>query len=134
MTDSIVSDSAISAASFALDGLSRRQEVIGQNLANVDTPGYQAQAVNFEDALKRSLNNNQRLQPVATNPAHITTTSSDPLVQTIPREGGSQRADGNDVDINVELNQMSETGIKYQAITQLISQKFLLLNALSESR
>ena len=39
----------------ALDGLSSRQAAISSNLANIDTPGYQAQTVDFETALQREV-------------------------------------------------------------------------------
>lgn len=39
------------ALNSALDGLALRQRAIAENVANVQTPGYQAQRVAFEDAL-----------------------------------------------------------------------------------
>ena len=45
-------ESVTSAAlSSALDGLSARQRAIANNIANVNTPGYTAERVSFEDAL-----------------------------------------------------------------------------------
>jgi flagellar basal-body rod protein FlgB len=32
--------------------------------------------------------------------------------------------DGNNVDVDVELTQMAETGVRYQAFTQLITKKY----------
>jgi flagellar basal-body rod protein FlgB len=43
------------ALSSALDGLSMRQRAIANNIANVNTPGYTAQRVSFEDALAESV-------------------------------------------------------------------------------
>lgn len=39
----------------ALDGLSRRQQLIAANLANIDTPGYRPMSVDFESALRAEL-------------------------------------------------------------------------------
>lgn len=39
----------------ALDGLSRRQQLIASNLANIDTPGYRPMSVDFEAALRAEL-------------------------------------------------------------------------------
>jgi flagellar basal-body rod protein FlgB len=51
-----VFESVSSAAlSSALDGLSMRQRAIANNIANVNTPGYTAQRVSFEDALAESV-------------------------------------------------------------------------------
>ncbi len=134
MLDPILNDKSLEIAKLTLDGLAQRQEVIGQNLANVDTPGYQAQTLNFEDLLKRAMNGSAPLSLESTNPAHISLGSQASTFSTGLRQGGSWRSDGNDVDIDVELNQMAETGIRYQAITQLVSQKFSLLKALAVSR
>jgi flagellar basal-body rod protein FlgB len=43
------------ALSSALDGLSMRQRAIANNIANVNTPNYKAQRVQFEDALAKSV-------------------------------------------------------------------------------
>ncbi|MGB4476084.1 MAG: flagellar basal body protein, partial [Bacillota bacterium] len=40
--------------SKALQAASLRQEAIAQNLANVDTPGYKALGVSFEEQLSRA--------------------------------------------------------------------------------
>ena len=41
----------------ALKGLSLRQRAIASNLANVETPGYKALRVRFEDRLKEAIRN-----------------------------------------------------------------------------
>jgi len=53
MTDPILFSSTVQTLKSALDGLSAQQEVIGQNISNVDTPGYRAQKVDFKAALRR---------------------------------------------------------------------------------
>ena len=55
MSNSLFADSATRAAKAALEGLSMRQQAISRNLANIDTPGYQAQTINFEETLKHLL-------------------------------------------------------------------------------
>ena len=42
------------ALASALDGLAARQRAIANNIANVNTPGYTAERVSFEDALAAS--------------------------------------------------------------------------------
>ena len=39
----------------ALDGLSERNALIASNLANIDTPGYQPQSIDFESTLRAEL-------------------------------------------------------------------------------
>jgi flagellar basal-body rod protein FlgB len=130
MADMFSVDPTFNTLKAALDGLSLRQQVISQNLANVDTPGYQARQVSFEDSLKRALQKDD-FSLVTTNPAHLTIQNvvAGPSVEARP--GGSIRTDGNDVDIDVELTDMSETGIQYQAVSQAASQKLLLLKSIA---
>ncbi len=134
MSDPILPDRSLEIARKALDGLALQQEVIGHNLANVDTPAYRAQSVDFQSALRRALNPSPRVEMRTTHPAHQTGTQDAAQVKIGLRAGGSLRADGNNVDIDVELSQMAETGIAYQAITQLVSKKFLLLKNIVSGR
>jgi flagellar basal-body rod protein FlgB len=134
MPDPIFNDDGFTAARLALDGLSRRQELIGRNLANVDTPGYQAQTVNFETALKRAMNAGEKVDLAATNPLHLAPGRQVEAIRLEMRAGGSLRSDGNNVDVDVELGEMAETGIRYQAITQVVNKKFLLLRTIANSR
>ncbi len=123
-------DNAFLAARTALDGLMRRQTIIGQNLANVDTPGYKAQDVDFESTLQRALRQNQSdLAVKRTDNKHmnLNTTTGVGLTQVQQRVGGSEREDGNNVSIDLELSQMAETGIRYQTLTSLVSSKFEVL-------
>lgn len=124
MTDPILSGSTVQTLKSALDGLSAQQKVIGQNISNVDTPGYHAQKVDFKAALRRALNQNGKVVMQTTHKAHLSSTRPLDHFQISLREGGALRADGNNVDIDVELTQMTETVIQYQALTQLISKKF----------
>ena len=132
MSDSLFADNAMRAAKTALDGLSLRQQAISRNLANIDTPGYQAQTVNFEDTLKQMLNQSGTLQMETTNEAHQTSAEQQGNFSLSPRQGGSFRADQNNVDIDTEMMDMSETGIQYQAVSQVVSQKLLLLKTLAK--
>ncbi len=124
MIDPILFSSTVQTLKTALDGLSAQQEVIGQNVANVDTPGYRAQKVDFRAALRRALNQNGKVVMQTTHKAHLSSTKPVDHFQVSLREGGALRADGNNVDIDVELTQMTETVIQYQALSQLISRKF----------
>ena len=122
----------------ALSGLSLRQQVISNNLANLNTPGFKASEVVFESELRRALaaQQAQREQPVTlrvTHPAHITDAPRPPLdVQPVIRERAdlSNRADGNNVDLEREMMALAETAIRYQASVQLIARKLALLRTI----
>ena len=132
MSDSLFSDISSLTAKTALSGLSLKQQTISRNIANIDTPGYQAQTVNFQDALSRLVDNNVLLPIKTTNSAHLTTAENKPILTTSLRPGGTLRADQNNVDIDVEMADMSEAGIQYQAISQAITKKLALLKTLAK--
>ena len=134
MANSITTDSTFSALKYALDGLSRQQEVLGQNIANVDTPEYKAQTVDFQSSLKQALNKSKVMPLSTTHAGHIDLTDGPLGFQAAFRRGGSVRADGNDVDIDVEMEQMTETNIQYQALTQMISKKFQVVKNIVSGR
>ena len=107
----------------ALNGLSRRQEAIAGNVANVDTPGYRRRDVVFEDALKEMVNGGSAgtgLQ--VTNPGHMTTSMSQGGTaggeSTRQRDVVSERNDANDVSIDEEMLLLVETQLRYQALSQ----------------
>jgi len=124
MTDPITGDSSLNIASKAMDGLSLRRNVISQNVANVDTPGYHALELNFESELKRSMSSSPKLSMKLTSPKHQLPKdqASGPYMAKL-RSGGTERADGNNVDIDQELVEMTETGIRYSALTTAVTKK-----------
>ena len=132
MSDSLFSDISSLTAKAALNGLSLRQQAISRNIANIDTPGYHAQTVEFQDTLTRLVDTHSFLPLKITDEAHLTTAESDSFFPTSLRPGGTLRADQNNVDIDVEMADMSEAGLQYQAISQAVSKKLLLLKTLSK--
>ena len=127
MGDSLFIDNSIQAAKNALDGLSMQQQLISRNMANIDTPGYRAQTINFEDVLKRVYEKNDTLPMARSNAAHLASPTQAAGYSVSYRPGGSMRADQNNVDVDVELADMSEVGIQYQAISQALAKKYEIL-------
>lgn len=117
-------DSTIGTVASWLKGLSQRQQVTSNNIANIDTPGYQRQSVPFESQLQRQLGRGSS-QLSTTDPRHISTGSKlrgqlamDP-VQMLT----SSRADGNSVDIDQEMISLADTQMRYQAASTALSSK-----------
>ncbi|MFP3905093.1 MAG: flagellar basal body rod protein FlgB, partial [Armatimonadota bacterium] len=52
----MLTDLTAEALERGLDGAHRRQRVIAQNLANIETPGYRAKSVDFEEQLAEAIN------------------------------------------------------------------------------
>ncbi|NMC54092.1 MAG: flagellar basal body rod protein FlgB [Chloroflexi bacterium] len=136
MINGLFDDPAMQSAKMALDGLALRNQIISRNLANVDTPGYKAQSVDFESVIRRAIDRETGLSMDATQTGHIGKSSGSAASATLirARAGGSTRADGNNVDVDNELIEMSETGIRYEAVSQQVSKKLLLLKSIAASR
>jgi flagellar basal-body rod protein FlgB len=132
MANSFFSDDSMRAAKLALDGLSSRQQVISRNISNVDTPGYHAQSMDFESALKQVFNKSKNtLSLASTQSGHMSAPKQAASFRISEREGGSFRADQNNVDIDTELLDMSEAGIQYQAVAESLTKKLQLLKTIA---
>jgi flagellar basal-body rod protein FlgB len=92
-----------------LDVAALRQDVIAQNVANVNTPGYSTLGVNFEDALKEAM----------TNGTGIDAPEAAPEVAAAP--GGMERADGNNVDIDLEMARLQKNALYFQVYAQMLA-------------
>lgn len=121
-------DSTISVAREWLSGLSRRQEAISENIANIDTPGYRAREVPFESELKRAVGRSN-VGLATTDSRHITTGGRvrDQLGLQQAQELTSSRLDENNVDIDQEMVSMAETQARYQAAASALSTKIATL-------
>jgi flagellar basal-body rod protein FlgB len=122
-----ISDNAMRTLTGALDGLALSQRVIGSNMANADTPGFKSSEVRFAEQLTAAQQTQGGLQMVSTSPMHLGTAVEPTQAQVITNSNTSLRLDGNNVDIEKEVTNLSETVLHYQATTQMMSQKLALL-------
>ena len=104
-------DSTGSAIHSALNGLAARQRVIANNVANVETPGYIAGKVSFEESLRAAIAGGD---PAATSVS--TVRSTDPV-----------NPNGNNVSLDGEVVSQTDTDLSYQLMVQAMNQKFGLL-------
>ncbi len=106
-------ESVTSAAlASALDGLAARQRAIANNIANVNTPGYTAERVSFEDALAAS---------VAHHDGHVGATTARSLDPT--------RLDGNNVNLDTETLSNVDTVLRFQFASQAAGNQFSAVRA-----
>jgi flagellar basal-body rod protein FlgB len=121
-------DQYVSVHATALDVRARRGELIANNLANADTPGYQARDIDFRQAMARAGGD-----PAAgvslhtTNPGQIGgTTGAD--AATNPdlkyRSPLAPALDGNTVDAQIEQAAFAENAVRYQAKLTFLNAKF----------
>jgi flagellar basal-body rod protein FlgB len=108
----------------ALSLWQRRAEVIANNLANADTPGYEARDVDFRKALAEASGGSDGTLPLATdNTRQIGTpgfqgVASAPLEYRTPMQPSM---DGNTVDTQVEQAAYAQNAVHYQASLTFIT-------------
>ncbi|WP_149203362.1 flagellar basal body rod protein FlgB [Actinotalea subterranea] len=95
------------AINSALDGLALRQRVIADNVANIQTPGFLAGRVSFEESLAAAVSDGTG----ATTPA-------------TSRSLAATREDGNNVNLDEETLLNVETNLRYQLATQAVDGTF----------
>lgn len=119
----------------ALDGTWQRQKAISANIANHETPGYKAIKVNFEDTLRKEVNKFARSALAKDDIANARSSINDAKIHTHQDHTGTERADGNNVNLDVENIEMAKTQIQYQYLTRQISDYYSRLRyAISEGK
>ena len=110
-----------------------RQVISASNLANVDTPGFKAKQIDFDRALDDTLGNAGAL--VATNARHLQGGTSRMAAATSEVEGVQARRDGNTVQVDRELLEMSSAAGEFARAQTALAAKFRLVKyAISEGR
>jgi flagellar basal-body rod protein FlgB len=92
-----------------LDLATVRQSLLVSNIANVDTPGYRTQDIDFHGELARALSQESGA-PVL------------PMTRRVP--GLMSRPDGNNVSVDREGLLLAELQLKYQAAIQAMKAEF----------
>lgn len=108
-----MSNMAVSALSYALDGLNVQQNVTANNISNQDTPNFIASKVNFEGSLQQAL---QSTATSATAQASISASTAAPA------------SNGNNVSLSTELVNLEQSTLNYQADAGLLTDQFKLLS------
>ncbi len=114
MTINAISDSVTSALHAAIGGLNARQQAIASNIANVETPGFQARVVNFEDSLRAAIADGDLGRIGSVQP---TTTES--LAPT--------RLNGNNVNIDFEILAERENVLRQKLVVQALNSKYSMM-------
>ena len=99
-----------------------RNEVIANNIANVNTPGYKRQDVNFEDQLRKAMKNS-RYRSIDEKVDNIDLDRLNPVTYR-DHSSLSYRLDGNNVDIDTENVELASNQIRYQGLTDSITKHF----------
>jgi len=94
--------------------LSARQKLIASNIANLDTPGYKTQDVDFQTEFQSAINSGG-------NPIEV--------------PGLKVNNDGNNVSLDRETRLLSETALRFSIASQLMKgQLSTMKSAIDEGR
>ena len=118
-------DSYLGVQQDALKVQSKRMEVLAKNLANVDTPNYKAQDIDFKTALAQAGAPGGAL-PLATTTANqignsATTGDLDTSGALKYRVPLAPSLDGNTVDAQMEQAAFADNTVRYQATLTFLS-------------
>jgi flagellar basal-body rod protein FlgB len=148
----------------SLDGFALRHQAIANNVANINTPGYVKQNVNFEQSLLDALHDEEAPRGASSDPmdpsgdlmglssidglklgnmhpligASVTDSHNGPLLAWQPHMArsaeGAQRLDGNRVPVESEVSGMVQNAVKYQAISAVVTKEFGILKTIAQSK
>lgn len=109
-----------------MDWLAQRQKVVSQNLANANTPGYEARDVkelDFKSALSRTLARETQSIPAArTDPAHLTGSlpQAGPYRVETVRRPFEYTLDKNGVDVEEQMEKAASNRSAYELASNLV--------------
>ncbi len=103
---------------LAIEFARENHRVIGQNLANVNTPGYKTAELSFQDLLSK----------IETGSEQGTNGEKGSInFETREADGLQVRTDGNNVDMDREVARLKKNALAYQTLTQLLGSKMSML-------
>ena len=106
----------------AADASWKRENILANNIANVDTVGYKRRDLNFEQVLREELGNSKYVS-LDTKVKNADLSKLNPSVYK-DYAHYSYRLDGNNVDIDTEEVELASEQIKYEALTKGINYEF----------
>ena len=105
-------DTSSSSLRVAVAGLAARQSAISNNIANIETPGYQARKVEFEKALHSAVSHGE-------SPAGVKPNTLNSLEPT--------RLNGSNVNLDEETLSHIDTTMRYQLTLRALDSKYGML-------
>ncbi len=89
-------------------------QVISQNIANVNTPGFHGRVVPFKEELLNEVRNHKGNGPLV-------------LKAFVEESSTPGRVDGNNVDLDLELSRLNQNAVFHQTLLQLMSGQLRLM-------
>ena len=100
-----------------------RNKVIANNISNINTAGYKRKYVSFEDTL---LNTKKSVSLKTTSEKHISSSNDSGDKRIITDNSTSTRSDGNNVDIDTEMVNLTANNMMYESLTTALNNRFAM--------
>lgn len=111
----------------AADASWKRETVISNNIANVNTPGYKRKDLNFQGVLTEELGRCKH-ESLDSKVSDVDLSRLDPQIY-VDSANYSYRRDGNNVDIDTENVELASEQIRYEGLTDCINSEFERMKA-----
>lgn len=109
-----------------LNASALRNQVISNNIANAETPGFKSSSVEFENMFLNALETEGGFRPKATRDKHRTSSSSikDVSAAVIQNTNTTMRMDENNVDIDFQNAELAKNQIYYEALIEKLNSEY----------
>ena len=120
----------------SLDITTAKHSVIASNVANVDTPGYKAKKLDFKKALMEAVSlGGEGMKRSQDKHFSGQSMQTSPYAMVENQLNNALRNDGNNVNIDKEMVELSQNSMMYNMVADLATRQFDKLRyAISEGR
>jgi len=119
-------DRSIPALTQGLDLFWKRNQAITSNISNAETPAYRAVDVNFAGQLEKAFEGQSSREMIKTNSKHMDIASNQGA-HLVEDFSGATKADGNNVDIDIQMGKLIMNSGQYSQGTNLVRKKLHML-------
>jgi flagellar basal-body rod protein FlgB len=111
--------------------LSKRQDVLSQNVASADVPGYtpnDLKPMDFEATLRSATSTHAAASALmVTNPRHIANSKSNSGFETLETPEVQAAPGGNSVSLESEMIKVADTQAQYQAAANIYAKAITMM-------
>ena len=106
----------------------QRAELLANNLANADTPGFKARDLDFRALVRQAMDQTHSAQPTQTRAMHLSGVGGGSGSELLYRTPMQPSLDGNTVDSDIETAQFARNALDFQASLTFLQSKLRGLN------
>jgi flagellar basal-body rod protein FlgB len=115
-TDVDLFDTSMIGLERGMAGANLREQVLSNNLANANTPGFKRSDVDFHDVLAQAFSAGDNVSELSN------------MTFSIQNSGGTtMTADGNNVDVDTEMSDLAQNSLDYQGMTSVLASRVGIL-------